>query len=274
MKFALINNIKSVAVKGVTGYCPSCNSELIAKCGNKKLHHWSHKKISNCDPWWENEGEWHRRWKNCFPIDWQESIFIDAVTNEKHIADVITSSQLVIEFQNSPISDYERDSRERFYKNMVWVVNGANRKRDYRRFLKASKDFIPDPSGGIYYVEDTEDFFPNEWLNSSVPVVMDFNEINFVSIPTIDNDNLYCLMPFKAHRAYIITIIPRNIFINYTINGDWTSRVKSFFERIDTSISEQTFTASNLNSIINNPKIESKYYSDMKNGKFIKRKRF
>lgn len=272
MKFALINNIKCEAVKGVTGYCPSCNSELIAKCGNKKLHHWSHKKISNCDTWWENEGEWHRKWKNYYPIEWQESLFIDAVTNEKHIADVITSSQLVIEFQNSPISDIERNSRERFYKNMVWVVNGANRKRDYRRFLKASKDFIPDPRGGIYYVEDTEYFFPNEWLNSSVPVVMDFNEINYKTIAT--NDNLYCLMPFKAHRAYIITVVRRNIFINYTINGEWSSRVKSFFEIINKPNSEQTLNVSNLNFKNLVQAKDRQCYADMKRGKFIERKRF
>jgi hypothetical protein len=272
MKFALVNNIKSEAVKGVIGLCPSCNSELIAKCGNKMLHHWSHKRVSNCDPWWENEGEWHRNWKNHYPIDWQERLFIDAITNEKHIADVITSNQLVIEFQNSPISQEERNSREKFYKNMVWVVNGSNRKRDYKRFLKASKDFLPGESRSVYFVRDTEDFFPMEWLNSTVPVVLDFNENNKLSIP--QNDNLYCLMPFNTRRDYIITVIPRDVFINYTINGQWSSRVKSFSERIELQNTIQNLYVSNLNSASNVQSKDPKHIVDMKRGKFIERKRW
>jgi hypothetical protein len=272
MKFALVNNIKSEAVKGVIGLCPSCNSELIAKCGNKMLHHWSHKRVSNCDPWWENEGEWHRNWKNHYPIDWQERLFIDAITNEKHIADVITSNQLVIEFQNSPISQEERNSREKFYKNMVWVVNGSNRKRDYKRFLKASKGFLPGESRSVYNVRDTEDFFPMEWLNSTVPVVLDFNENNKLSIP--QNDNLYCLMPFKTRRDYIITVIPRDVFINYTINGQWSSRVKYFSERIELQNTIQNLYVSNFNSVSNVQSKDPKYFTDMKRGKFKVRKRW
>ena len=45
MKFALINNCRAEAAKGAKGICPSCGSELIAKCGEVKINHWAHKKF-------------------------------------------------------------------------------------------------------------------------------------------------------------------------------------------------------------------------------------
>lgn len=88
MKFALIAIIRTEATKGGKGICPICGPELIAKCGSLKINHWAHKAIRNCDPWWENETEWHRQWKSNFPDKWQEVIIHDEQTSEKHIADV------------------------------------------------------------------------------------------------------------------------------------------------------------------------------------------
>jgi competence CoiA-like predicted nuclease len=50
MKYAIVNGTKTDANKGVKGICPSCGSELIVKCGERKINHWSHKGIRNCDP--------------------------------------------------------------------------------------------------------------------------------------------------------------------------------------------------------------------------------
>ena len=68
MKFALIDNIRTEAAKGAKGICPSCGSDLIAKCGDIKVNHWAHKGIRSCDPWSENETEWHREWKGNFQL--------------------------------------------------------------------------------------------------------------------------------------------------------------------------------------------------------------
>ena len=83
MKFALIDNTKTEATKGAKGIHPGCSSELIAKCGEVKVDHWAHKGTRNCDPWWENETEWHRSWKNNFSSEWQEIILADEITGEK-----------------------------------------------------------------------------------------------------------------------------------------------------------------------------------------------
>lgn len=129
MKFGLDKKTKEriEAKRGQLATCPCCEIDLIPKCGEFKVHHWAHKKGHNCDPWWEPETEWHRDWKNKFPPDWQETVKFDLVSNEKHIADIyIPTNDLTIEFQNSPITKEELESRERFYKKMIWVVNAKS----------------------------------------------------------------------------------------------------------------------------------------------------
>jgi hypothetical protein len=97
---------------------------MISKCGTKVLWHWAHSRRKHCDPWWENETEWHRSWKACFPEAWREQVHFDS-TGEKHIADVKTPAGTVLEFQNSAISPQELHAREKFYGNMLWILNGA-----------------------------------------------------------------------------------------------------------------------------------------------------
>jgi len=102
MKFGLDKTTKKriEASPGLHANCPCCEKELIAKCGNIKIRHWAHKKVQGCDSWWEPETEWHRKWKNKFPSEWQEIIKLSK-TGEKHIADLYNPKMdLVIEFQN------------------------------------------------------------------------------------------------------------------------------------------------------------------------------
>ncbi len=74
MKFALVNGERSAPTPRTVGQCPTCGSELIAKCGERKVWHWAHKAIRHCDRWWESETEWHRAWKDKFRGEWQEII--------------------------------------------------------------------------------------------------------------------------------------------------------------------------------------------------------
>jgi competence CoiA-like predicted nuclease len=119
MRFALSNNERIEPTKGAKGVCPSCGSELVAKCGEIKRHYWSHKKKCD-DHWWENETEWHRNWKNQFPKEWQEVIHKDE-SGEKHIADVKTDEDWVVEFQHSAIASEERNSRDKFSINLSFT---------------------------------------------------------------------------------------------------------------------------------------------------------
>lgn len=97
------------------------------------MHHWAHATRENCDPWWENETPWHRQWKSLFPIDWLERSHVSS-TGEIHRADIKTPSGLVIEVQHSAMSDAERISREEFYGNLVWIVDGRGFRSNFDIF--------------------------------------------------------------------------------------------------------------------------------------------
>ena len=140
MKFSIVNKVRVEPFPKGKGLCPVCGNETLAKCGNKIIWHWAHRSSQMCDAWWENETKWHRDWKNNWPIENQEIIHIDSNTGEKHIADVKTDSGMVIEIQNSPIDEEELLSRENFYGNMIWIVNGVKFKNNIKIGTR-----LPDP---------------------------------------------------------------------------------------------------------------------------------
>ncbi|QHN03486.1 hypothetical protein FTO74_08990 [Granulicella sp. WH15] len=134
MRFALINDERTDPQPKLHGHCPHCGEEVISKCGKVKIWHWAHKSTMVCDPWWENETEWHRAWKDNFPKEWQEISAVDAGTGETHIADVKTSHGLTVEFQHSPMPLEELMARESFYGNMIWIVDGLRSDLDISYF--------------------------------------------------------------------------------------------------------------------------------------------
>ncbi len=134
MRFALVNDEKANPQPKVHGRCPHCGEEVISKCGRVKIWHWAHKSREVCDPWWENETEWHRAWKDNFPKEWQEISALDPETGETHIADVKTSHGMVVEFQHSTMPPEELAARERFYGNMIWIVDGLRSDLDLGYF--------------------------------------------------------------------------------------------------------------------------------------------
>lgn len=264
MKFALIDNNRIEATKGAKGICPSCGSELIAKCGEFKVNHWAHKGIRDCDPWWETEKEWHRLWKNNFPNEWQEVTFTDESTGEKHIADVQTSNGVVIEFQHSHINPQERISRERFYKKMVWVVDGTRLKRDFLRFLKGCKDLRRTDSPNRYIVQFPDECFPSSWLGSIVPVIFDFRGLELIENPKDIRNFLYCLLPNQNKLDSTLVVLSRETFINRAINGDLFKK-----QQAQRKQNKQPPTQKNIIRAK-----ESPYYYDPKKGRLVKKKRF
>ena len=143
MQFAIVETEKKEAFQGGRGICPICGTTTIAKCGPRIVHHWAHFRIRDCDPWWENETLWHREWKNNFPAEYREVSHI-ASDGEIHRADIKTPKGIVIEFQHSAMTDEERISREEFYQNMIWVIDGRGFKNNFDIYHK-----LPDPNSDI-----------------------------------------------------------------------------------------------------------------------------
>jgi hypothetical protein len=147
MKYAVVHQERTTPSPGARGSCPACGGEVLAKCGKRLVWHWSHMSLRHCDLWWENETQWHREWKSQYPSEWQEVVQFDELLGEKHIADVKTPHGLVLEFQNSPMSSSELLSREKFYGNMIWIVNGTTFKSNFHilhPLPNPEADFVKD----------------------------------------------------------------------------------------------------------------------------------
>lgn len=114
MIWALNGGERVLATPHGRAVCATCGGDVMAKCGEINIWHWSH--INNdCDSWSEPETPWHLEWKERFPKGWQE------VRVGNHRADVKTP-KCVVEIQNSMISPSEIEERERHYGRMVWIV--------------------------------------------------------------------------------------------------------------------------------------------------------
>lgn len=155
-------------VKGEHATCPGCGAALNAVLPRENIRHWRHKG-GDCDSWSEPEGEWHLAWKECFPLECREIPLRDTNTGELHRADVLcpnptTGRGVVLELQQSPISEAERISRELFYMRehrMFWLVN-VHDPKTFRAFsfgISLSFD-KPTTFGG-------RTFYQMEWMGSS-----------------------------------------------------------------------------------------------------------
>ena len=155
----------------------------------------------------------------------------DEQTGEKHIADVKTSHGLVIEFQHSHIDPKELTAREKFYQDMVWVVDGTRLKNDFKRFLKW-KNHHQILSKGILLLDYPDECFPSTWIESSVPVIFDFQGKESINDIKDVRNQLYCLFPIKIGGKAILTEIPRRAFLKTTKNGEWMLRVQNYMENL------------------------------------------
>ena len=236
MKFALANNKRIEATKGGKGECPSCESELVAKCGEIVIHHWAH--IKKCDDhWWENETEWHRNWKNEFPDEWQEIIHYDE-GGERHIADVKTSEDWVIEFQHSAISKEERNSRDSFYNKLIWIVDGMRRKTDLKQFQSMLND-----SNFIYFdplllsVDTQERRLPLEWEDSNSIIFIDFGD-SLISYRDGYSSNKDLWLIYRNIKGVFVSHFSRNSFIEILNNNNSNEIFSKLINPIQNQINE------------------------------------
>jgi competence protein CoiA len=157
----IITEKKLKPEKGLKSVCLDCGREIIAKCGQVKIHHWAHVRSKDFDPWSEPETKWHKDWKEQFPIEFREIYFTNKQTGEIHRADVHTRQGVTLEFQNSPISTEELKSREAFYPKLIWIVNADKFNINFTRNIPNPespilKDFSMDGSLHVFYFKNTE----------------------------------------------------------------------------------------------------------------------
>lgn len=230
MKLSIVNGERREPEKGLLGECIGCGQPMIPKCGAIKIWHWAHKSQCDCDHWWENETEWHRKWKNFFPKECQEIRHKDEVTNEWHIADVKTKNGYILEFQHSFLKSEERHSRNEFYgEKLVWIVDGLKRQKDKSQFDLFLKYAMPisqnSPILKLHSFID-ECTLLKEWSECKVPVFFDFGA----------EFSLWCLLPKSSKGNYYALECSRQNFIalhTNTPNGStFTDLMKLLYANI------------------------------------------
>lgn len=131
-----------VAKKDTKCFCPVCNEKVKLRKGKTNRPHFAHSPESDCcygnDK--DHKSEWHIRMQAYFPRESCEVRFADGETGEIHIADVfIATSNTVIEFQHSPISEEEFKSRTLFHmkngRRIAWLFDESSTdKNKFGRF--------------------------------------------------------------------------------------------------------------------------------------------
>lgn len=179
---------------------------MLTRCGTKNIWHWAHKGRLHCDPWWENETEWHRSWKSRFPRDWQEVPARDD-TGELHIADVKTPYGLVVEFQHSAIKAEEVLKRTAFYGQVIWIVDGRRRPTDWIQYERMLSENRPQRFDGvdIYTVFYKETRLLTEWGSLGKIVGFDFGGENLCLLTASQGSKRYLFDYSKAEFSKAIS---------------------------------------------------------------------
>lgn len=121
LRYALVNNERTLPTRGARATCPDCGNTLVAVCGELVTHHWRHPSGGDCDQWSENVGPWHVSWQSLVDAKYVE------VTRGEHRADILTVTEIVVELQHSPIKPDDIRAREAFYGDMVWLFDATFR---------------------------------------------------------------------------------------------------------------------------------------------------
>lgn len=152
--------------EGSEVFCPDGHL-LIAKRGDVRVHHFSHKSNCNCR-FACNKTDWHQKFQDRADKKNQE------VRMEKdgklHIADV-QIGRFVIEYQHSNIATSDIHERESFYTSLgytlVWVFDTSN--WDYQVLQRKDKEVTIVKRRG-------SDFPMNGAYTSPVMKILDFNK--------------------------------------------------------------------------------------------------
>lgn len=163
MRYAYDQKRKRVSIKNAVRneayYCPNCNEELVQRHGSVNEHCFAHKKGTECDIW-GCMGEWHNTWQDSFPEDCRE-IYL-SINEEKHRADVFINN-VILEFQDSSISNEELYKRINFYTKKGTLVFIFNLKRKFIRIKEdacywngASRTIVPPNNIDYFVIFETE----------------------------------------------------------------------------------------------------------------------
>ena len=114
----------------------------------------------------------------------------------------------------------ERESRESFYQNMVWVVDGLKRKQDRVKFF-ASLGALLNVSGKlpIFLVSSNEGALLRDWAASRVPVYFDFGDSEPGDTLRFNTPTLWRLNPCSPNGRAYLSPVPKRFFLRVHREG-------------------------------------------------------
>ena len=131
-----------------------------------------------------------------------------------------TESGVVLEFQHSFLCPEERDARERFYQNMVWVVDGQRRKQDRVKFFASLGDPINvSDKLRIFLVPSNEGALLRDWGASRVPVYFDFRDSEPGDTHRFNTPTLWRLNPRSPNGSAYLRPVPKMFFLHIHRKG-------------------------------------------------------
>ena len=158
IQFALVKGKREQAAPRSKGQCPLCKDEVISKCGEINIWHWSHKNL-DCDTFGEPETPWHINWKEQFPKERREVVI------GNHRADVCYKEN-VIEFQNKTLQTHEIIEREQHYNyKVLWILNAED-------FMFSNFDIYKKKN----YIAFRWKWARKSWEVSKCKILLDFGE--------------------------------------------------------------------------------------------------
>ncbi len=127
----------SDAIKDEIYFCPICHAEVQLKKGEINAPYFAHLMGTCSDTWNYDMSEWHKKMQGFFPKEYREVVV--KLKNCKHRADILINN-IVVEFQQSPISITEFDERNAFFKNagyrLAWVFDFSKQYRNENIYCK------------------------------------------------------------------------------------------------------------------------------------------
>ena len=191
MKYAIFNNRFVTASRSRKGaICPLCKANVIPKCGEIRIHHWSHKKGTMCDSWREADSQWRHRWLERFE-DCEIEPVIENV-DQRHFADIRTKNGTLILLRRKLLGNEDMLKMERFFRNLVWIVDVKKQNGLYGSFQKAFDKGTVRHLFRNAYSASCECWGSWEW--SRVPVVFDFSGMGH----KLSRKFLWCLIPQES----------------------------------------------------------------------------
>jgi hypothetical protein len=159
---------------------------MLGKCGPLVVHHWAHQPGADCDPWAEGETDWHLGWKADFLAAGAALEQTIERAGKRHRADVVTPAGLVVEIQRRTLDERALHARERFYRRMIWILDGTALDERFHRGNETGHGARPpwgagEPEHGIWIKQGA-----HRWVLHARPLFVDLGDGTVAHVRGLD----------------------------------------------------------------------------------------